>query len=336
MKLAASAASLAFSAAVRLRNTAYDRGIVKPQQLRGPVVSVGNVSVGGAGKTPFVILLGELLRKRGIAFDVLTRGYGRSSKATTIVDASGLPEQFGDEPLLIARKLGVPVIVADERYQAGLLAEEKFGPQLHLLDDGFQHRQLARDFDIVLITPEDLRDYLLPRGRLREPLASLKRADAIVLTSGASADAMPTGIAAEKAIWRVRRGIMPQSVSSRPVAFCGIARPQNFFLQLRKAEVEPAAEAAFRDHHRYTPADIRDLQALKKQAEADGFVTTEKDAVNLAALAEQLQPLAIIPVRMQLENFDTALDAMLRIVAERKPPWAETVNASSAGVRERI
>lgn len=336
MKLAA-AASLAFSGVVRLRNAAYDRGTLTPQRLRGPVVSIGNVSVGGAGKTPFVILLGELLRKRGIAFDVLTRGYGRSSKETSIVDPNGSPDQFGDEPLLIARKLGVPVIVADERYQAGLLAEQKFGPQLHLLDDGFQHRQLARDFDVVLITPEDLRDHMLPRGRLREPLTSLKRADAIVLSSGASLESLPAGITNKaKLIWRLRRGILPKNVPSRPVAFCGIARPQNFFLQLRKAEIEPAAEAAFRDHHRYTPSDIRDLVALKRQSEADGFVTTEKDAVNLGPFIEQLQPLAIVAVRMQLESADAALDAMLRILAERKPQWAETVNASGAGVRERI
>jgi tetraacyldisaccharide 4'-kinase len=283
-----------------------------------------------------VILLGELLRKRGIAFDVLTRGYGRPGKAVAIVDPNGSPEEFGDEPLLIARKLSVPVIVADERYQAGMLAEQNFGPQPHLLDDGFQHRQLARDFDIVLVTPEDLRDHMLPRGRLREPLTSLRRADAIVLMSGASPEAIPHGIAAEKLLWRVRRGIMPKSVSSRPVAFCGIARPQNFFLQLRKAEIEPAAEAAFRDHHRYTPADIRDLLALKQQSEADGFITTEKDAINLGPLARDLQPLAIVPVRMQLENADAALEAMLRTVAVRKRRWADASDLTGMSVRERI
>ena len=335
MNIATSAASVAFSLAVRVRNVLYDHQTIKAQRLQGPVVSVGNLAVGGTGKTPFVILLGELLRKRGIAFDVLTRGYGRTGKGVAVVDANGSPEQFGDEPSLIARKLGVAVIVADERYEAGVHAEAQYGQQLHVLDDGFQHRQLARDFDIVMVTPEDLRDHLLPRGRLREPLASLNRADAVVLTSGASSEGLPADIA-KKLIWRVRRGILPKNVPARPVAFCGIARPQNFFLQLRKAEVEPAAEAAFRDHHRYTPADIRDLLALKQQSEADGFVTTEKDSINLGALATELQPLAIVPVRMQLENADATVDAMLRVIAQCKPEWAAAVNLSDAAVRERI
>jgi len=336
MKLAASAASLAFSAAVRARNALYDRARLKAARLQGPVVSVGNISVGGAGKTPFVILLGELLRKRSIAFDVLTRGYGRDRKELVIVDPDGSPEQFGDEPLLIARKLSAPVIVADERHHAGLAAEQKFGPKLHLLDDGFQHRQLARDFDIVLITPEDLRDRMLPLGRLREPLTSLGRADAIVLMSGASAESLPPKTVEGKNIWRARRGILPKNLPSRPVAFSGIARPQSFFLQLRKAGVEPAAEAAFRDHHRYTPADIRDLLALKQQSEADGFVTTEKDAINLGLLTRELQPLSVVPVRMQLENADAALDAILRALALRKPQWAAVGDLSGAQVRERI
>src|SRR6185312_422863 len=131
------------------------------------------------------------------------------------------------------------VIVAEERYQAGIFAEQKFGPQLHLLDDGFQHRSLAREFDIVLITPEDARDRLLPAGRLREPLSSLRRADAVVLTSGASQDSLPLEATRdEKLVWRVRRGIVSTCVPARPIAFCAIARPKNFVLQLRTAGIE--------------------------------------------------------------------------------------------------
>jgi len=232
-----------------------------------------------------------------------------------VVDPGGSARDFGDEPLLIARRLGVPVIVAEERYQAGVAAESKFGPQLHLLDDGFQHRALARDFDIVLVTPEDARDRLLPAGRLREPLASLHRADAIVLTSGASPDSFPIK---GKLVWRVRRGILPKNVPSRPVVFCGIARPKNFVLQLRTAGIEPAAEAFYRDHHAYGEQDIRDLLALREKSEADGFVTTEKDAINLGGLLTALDPLAVIPVKMELVDAANAVDTMLRVIAGRR------------------
>jgi len=272
-------------------------------------VSVGNISAGGSGKTPFVMLLGELLKARGIKFDVLSRGYGRESRGVLLVDPGGLPKQFGDEPLLIARKLQVPVIVGEDRYEAGKFAESKFGAQLHLLDDGFQHRSLARDFDIVLVTPQDASDRLLPAGRLREPLTSLDRADAVVLASGASEDSFPLR---DKTVWKVRRGIVAKDVPPRPIVFCGIARPQNFLLQLRAANIEPAAQAFYRDHHAYSEKDVRELIELRQRSEADGFVTTEKDAVNLGPYLASLAPLSVIPVRMELENAANAVGTMLR------------------------
>ncbi|HXN14748.1 MAG TPA: tetraacyldisaccharide 4'-kinase [Usitatibacter sp.] len=300
---------------VRARNGLYDRGLLRSRRLQGPVVSVGNLSAGGSGKTPFVILLGELLKARGIKFDVLSRGYGRRSRGVRLVDPAGLPQELGDEPLLIARKLQVPVVVGEDRYEAGRFAESKFGAQLHLLDDGFQHRALARDFDIVLVTPQDANDRLLPAGRLREPLHSLRRTDAVVLASGASAEAFPID---GKELWRVRRGIVPLNVPPRPVVFCGIARPQNFVLQLRAANIEPVAEAFYRDHHAYSEKDIRDLRELKQRSEAGGFVTTEKDAVNLGGYLSALAPLAVIPVKMELSDAANALDTMLHKIAERK------------------
>jgi tetraacyldisaccharide 4'-kinase len=303
-----------YGAGVSLRNTLFDRGVLKQKKLHGPVISIGNLSVGGAGKTPFVLLLGELLKARGVKFDVLSRGYGRQSRGVAFVDPGGSSRDFGDEPLLIARRLGVPVVVGEERFQAGAAAEGKFGPQLHLLDDGFQHRTLARDFDIVLVTPEDARDCLLPVGRLREPLSCLARADAVVLSSGASPALFP----AEGKFWRVRRGIAPKNVSSRPVVFCGIARPKNFVLQLRTAGIEAAAEAFYADHHAYGEQDIRDLLALREESGADGFVTTEKDAINLGGLLTALDPLAVIPVTMELVDAANAVDTMLRVIAERR------------------
>jgi tetraacyldisaccharide 4'-kinase len=279
------------------------------------VISVGNLSAGGSGKTPFVMLFGELLKARGVKIDVLSRGYGRRSKGVRLVDPAGLPQEFGDEPLLIARKLQVPVIVAEDRYEAGRFAESRFGVQLHVLDDGFQHRALARDFDIVLVTPQDAKDQLLPSGRLREPLGALRRADAVVLSSGASADSFP---AEGKLVWRVRRGIVPQNVPARPVVFCGIARPQNFVLQLRAANIEPVAEAFYRDHHAYSEKDVHELLALKQRSEAGGFVTTEKDAVNLGGYLSALAPLAVVPVKMDLEGAANAVDTMLQKIDERR------------------
>jgi len=304
-----------FGLGVRTRNALYDRGLVRTQRLSGPVVSVGNLSVGGSGKTPFVLLLGELLTARGLKFDILSRGYGRKTRGVLLVDPAGSTRDFGDEPLLMARRLNVPVIVGESRHAAGALAEQKFGPQLHLLDDGFQHRSLARDFDIVLVTPEDARDRLLPAGRLREPLTSLRRADAVVLTSGASPSAFPLD---QKLVWRARRGIAPTNVPSRPVVFCGIARPKNFVAQLRTAGIEPVAEAFYRDHHAYTEQDVRDLLNLRQRSEADGFVTTEKDAINLGGYLAAFEPLAVVPVKMELTDAANAMDTMLAMIAKRR------------------
>jgi tetraacyldisaccharide 4'-kinase len=304
-----------YGVAVRARNALYDCRRLRARRLDGPVVSVGNLSAGGSGKTPFLMLLGELLKSRGVNFDVLSRGYGRKSRGVLMVDPGGLPQQFGDEPLLIARRLQVPVIVGEDRYEAGCFAEGRFGSQLHLLDDGFQHRALARDFDIVLVTPQDASDRLLPAGRLREPLSALRRADAVVLASGASEESFAIQ---GKIVWRVKRGIVAQGIPARPVVFCGIARPQNFLLQLRAANIEPVAQAFYRDHHAYNEMDVRELLELKQRSEAGGFVTTEKDAVNLGPYLSALATLAVVPVRMELVDAANAVDTMLHKIEERR------------------
>jgi tetraacyldisaccharide 4'-kinase len=261
------------------------------------------------------MLLGELLKARAVKFDVLSRGYGRKSRGVLLVDPGGLPQQYGDEPLLIARRLQVPVIVGEDRYEAGSFAEARFGPQLHLLDDGFQHRALARDFDIVLVTPQDASDRLLPAGRLREPLSALRRADAVAMASGASEESFPIQ---GKLVWRVKRGIVTQGIPARPIVFCAIARPQSFLLQLRAASVEPAAQAFYRDHHAYQEKDVRELLELKQRSEAGGFVTTEKDAVNLGPYLSALAPLAVVPVRMELIDAANAVDIILHKIEERQ------------------
>ena len=306
--------SALYGAVVRGRNVLYDAGVLRTRRLAGPVVSVGNLSVGGAGKTPFVILLGEMLKQRGVAFDVLSRGYGRNTRGTRLVDPEGTAAEFGDEPLLIARKLRASVVVGESRHDAGALAEQKFGPQLHLLDDGFQHRQLARDFNIVLLSKEDLDDRLLPSGRLREPLESLKRADVLVVPEGLCDERLTRF---GKPIWQVRRGLAVANAPSRAAAFCGIARPQRFFEQLRAAGVSVVMEKPYRDHHAYSAEDVRQLLALAKQHGAGGFVTTEKDAVNLGGTLA-LGRVAVAEVTMQIVDPPDALDTVLRAIADRK------------------
>ena len=281
---------------------------------------MGSLSAGGAGKTPFVLCLGELLKQRGIQFDILSRGYGRRTSGVAEVDPGGTAQLFGDEPLLLARGLRVPVVVGESRYDAGAFAEGRFGPQLHLLDDGFQHRSLARDFEIVLLTAEDVTDRLLPAGRLREPLISLSRADAVVWSGGASAHMSDLNLPAvdRKTIWRITRNIVPGAVPGRPVAFCGIARPRNFFSQLKASGIVPIAEATYHDHRPYTARDVDHLLKLCEQKHGEGFVTTEKDAVNLGSLLARLDPVAVVPLRVELENAANALDTMLYTIRELK------------------
>lgn len=308
-----------FGAGVHLRNQLYDRRKFTINQLRGPVVSIGNISVGGSGKTPFVILLGELLKQRGIPFDILSRGYGRVTKGVSVVDPAGTPQQFGDEPLLMAQRLGVQVIVGESRYAAGLEAERRWGPRLHLLDDAFQHRRLARQFDIVIVTPDDFHGVLLPAGRLREPLAAVSRADAIVLTADPPKNAPHVS---KKQIWQVTRTLQLQDPPHHPVAFCAIGRPQLFFDQLRTIGVNLVAEVSFRDHRRYRQSDIHRLHHLAKSKHADGFITTEKDAINLGPLANQLSPLSVVKLDLSLDNADHVLNTILGTLKERGKPTA--------------
>ena len=305
-----------YGAATVLRNTLFDSGMLPSRRLERPVVSVGNLSVGGSGKTPFVIALGELLKARGFRFDVLSRGYGRKTRGVRIVETDGNAADFGDEPLLIARRLSVPVIVGESRYEAGRVAELKFQPQLHILDDGFQHRSLARDFDIVLMTEHDFDDRLLPSGRLREPLSSLQRADAVVLPAGVAVDHPALQ---QKAIWRIERELVLPNLPSAPVVFCGIARPEQFFAQVRAAGITPAAEVVFRDHHAYDLDDIQALVNARIKLNAGGFLTTEKDAINLASEQHRLHPLVVGELKLTLNHPAEAVDAILARIAERRP-----------------
>ena len=303
--------SMVFGAGVAIRNALYDRRVFPVKKLVRPVVSIGNISVGGSGKTPFVIALGQLLTERGIAFDVLSRGYGRTSTEIAVVDPNGSLAKFGDEPLLIAQKLQAPVIVGADRYQAGILAEEKFSSQLHLLDDGFQHRRLHRDFDIVLLPAEDQNGLLLPMGRLREPLTALDRSDAVVLPDS------PERQLRVKNIWYARRVVDVPAASGKMIAFSGIGRPKQFFDALKSANPEIAGTITFPDHHRYDQRDVDRLLALKKQTSAESFVTTEKDLINLGALSSQLSPLLTAKLRIELESPQQVVIEIIKTIEQR-------------------
>ena len=296
------------------RNSLYDTHFLKARKLSWPVISVGNISTGGSGKTPFVIMLGELLAEKQYWFDVLSRGYRRKTRGALSVKTNGSPEEYGDEPLLIARRLGCPVIVGEDRYAAGQYAEQAYGAQAnaaHLLDDGFQHRGLHRDFDIVLVNREDLEDTLLPVGRLREPLSALRRADAVVVDPEFPIHELPEG---NFQVWRVERKIEVPSLNNPVIAFCGIARPQRFFSELRKSGLDVREEIAFRDHYRYSIKDVDRLASLQKRIKESSLVTTEKDSINLGPHFERLKPV-VVPMQMRLLERESALKFML----ERMP-----------------
>jgi tetraacyldisaccharide 4'-kinase len=304
--------------ALRERRLADGREPVR--RLRFPVISIGNLSTGGAGKTPMAIALATALKTRGFHVDVLSRGYGRSAEGASQVRPDGTAEELGDEPLLIARQ-GVPVYVAAKRYDAGLLAEREIAAgtmAVHILDDGFQHRQLHRDVDILLLGHNDLRDRLLPAGNLREPLEAMQRADVLAIPGGSGElerhllKATPIDRAPEqpRPLWRLRRRMHVPALDAPALAFCGIARPEQFFDGLRDAGVDLAGMQVYRDHHRYTQADFDALAAKAVRCGAGALLTTEKDAVRLERLKPPL-PVITAGLHTEIENQGAALEWLI-------------------------
>lgn len=310
-----------YAAGLALKNRRYHGHKSPALRLNWPVISVGNLSVGGSGKTPVVIRLLELLREEGIAADVLSRGYKRSTQQTERVSPQGDAARYGDEPLLIARQTGAPVYVGPSRYQSGRLAERQIPgphihiPRLHILDDGFQHRQLARALDIVVLHASDFRELLLPAGLLREPLSALRRAHIFVLRAEdrALADELRRRNLLQP-IWIMHRKLIPPACKSA-VAFCGIARPNEFFQSLESSGITLTAHAAFPDHHAWTNADLNHLSVLQREHSAQAFVTTEKDAIRFSPAQrtrlEAAAPLLTAPLSVHFED-ESAIRAQLR------------------------
>ena len=286
--------SSAYAAAARYHRSYYARRPHLRRALARPVISIGNIAVGGRAKTPLAAYVASRLREMGERPAILSRGYGRRDARDGVVvvrDPSGIRadlDRAGDEPLMLARQLdGVAVLVCPDRHLAGRLAEHHFGCTVHVLDDGFQHFTLRRDADIVIVAREDVAGgRTLPAGRLREPLDVLGAADAIVTLGEADVPG------ARQPVWRARRTLQPvrllepsgQSLvpGARPiVAVAGIAEPARFFADLRDAGWTLARELPFRDHHRFSARDTAAIFEAARQADAAAVLTTEKDLVRL-------------------------------------------------------
>jgi tetraacyldisaccharide 4'-kinase len=311
----------------------YAWGWLKQKHLPVPVISVGSVSAGGAGKTPFVSMLAGILHRRGYAVSILTRGYGRTSELTERVEPYDDPEWHGDEPVLLAQRSGAPVFAGADRYEAGLMAERDEVQNriaVHLLDDGFQHLRLARNIDIVLLTLEDAEDMLLPAGNLREPIAALSEAHVVVIREE-EADALKNVLEKLReqghgfATWVIRRSLTlldgtEVALPTLPLAFCGIARPGNFTKMLTTSRYEPMETLAFADHHLYGDNDIARLIDYAQRIGANGFVTTEKDAVKITPdmriRLRAVGPLIVARLKVELIAEKEAVSQLVTMVGQ--------------------
>ena len=264
-------------------------------------------------------LVAERLRARGERPAILSRGYGRRDAADGVVvvrDPGGIRadlDRSGDEPLMLARRLdGVAVLASSSRYLAGRLAEHHFGCTVHVLDDGFQHFDLHRDADLVLLAPQDLANGLtLPGGRLREPIDAASAADAFVALDGADVAALSHG----RPFWRAGRrlGTVP---SGPALAVAGIADPRGFFDAVRAAGCVLTGEIPFADHFRYSHANVDRIAAEARAAGARVVVTTEKDLVRLLPFRPFPVPIVAIPMTIEIDDDDT-FDAWLADAIER-------------------
>ena len=309
-----------YAGLLEARARRYASGRAVSHRLHYPVISVGNLTMGGTGKTPFVAHLARRLRFEGKRPAILTRGYGRRSRGLVVVSEGNgplvPPEVGGDEPVALALRLpGVVIVAASWRIEAARAAE-KLGADLFILDDGYQHLAIERDANLLLLDSRDpFGGGLPPRGRLREPLSALARADAFIFTrverGEPSAEALATlerwnpsapvftarfqaaGLQDEKGA--LLEG--PALSDRRFVAVCGIAQPATFAATIASAGLRPEDTLVFRDHHRYTARDIARIHRVSEETGASWVLTTEKDAVKLTGRLS----LPLVTVRLSAE-----------------------------------
>lgn len=295
----------------------------RQRQLTRPVVSVGNLAMGGSGKTPLTLAVASLLGELGERPVVLSRGYRRRSRDPLVVVSYGSGpvvdvQASGDEPQLLARALpGVPVIVCADRHRAGQWAEHHLDVTVHVLDDGFQHLRLARDLDLVLVSPADLDEYVVPTGRLREPLDAASSADA-VLVPGSDHDCarVAQSLDAAMPVFRVVSQVAPPRwvhpygqpadgiQGDSVLALAGIARPERFFESTRAAGFDVRTTRTYPDHHWFDASDVEQIERTAHASAASVVVTTEKDAVRLEVELSRCRHAlrwAYLPYRVMVE-----------------------------------
>ncbi len=326
LKIITSVLSFFYLVVISLRNWLYDKRIFKETKLPCPVISVGNITVGGTGKTPCVIMLARMLQKNGFKPAVISRGYGsRSVKSVNIVSNGEKilldNEIAGDEPYLIAQELkDIPVIIGAKRIATGETAINEFGANVLICDDAMQHRQIFRDINLVLLDSRGLneKNHVLPRGRLREPLKELKRANAVILTRTDETQQKGEKIGVTivtkdmpvfKSIHKPKDIIRADFSEQKPVskikekkvyAFCGIAKPDSFKNILSLAGAEILSFDIFPDHHRYNESELEKIREGFIGCRADYLMTTEKDAVRIGNYPDFLKILSVLRVEMEI------------------------------------
>ena len=320
--------SLLYDAVTRTRLSLYRRGTFQTTKLDRPVISIGNITTGGTGKTPLVEYVARTLALQGKKVCILTRGYGRKDPHLQVIVSDGYgvlasPSEAGDEPYLLATKLTgqAAVISSADRIAAGQEAIKDFGTEVFVLDDGFQHLRLARDLNILCIDATNPwgGGRLLPYGRLRESLDGLTRADCVVLTrcdQVESVDALREEVlelTGGRPIFESRMRPLrltslkngPETVAlpGRVGAFCAVGNPGSFFEGLRSLGYELGLERAFADHHAYSQSDVDALHQLARQAGANALITTAKDAVKLKGMAFSL-PCYVLEIEIVIDDAD--------------------------------
>lgn len=335
---------------VRLRVAAYETNYLKQEKLDATVISVGNLTLGGVGKTPFVHYIASYLKSEEHDVAVLTRGYARKSTGMRVLndpredrshESAGCYREYGDEPLMLARSSpDIPIVIDKNRYEAGRWAERELGSDVLVLDDAYQHLQLARDLNILLIDATDpFGDFEMPPfGRLREPLYGLKRADAIIVTRADRpfdqariqaiikrfcGDRVPvmyfaSVIAALRHLGNGETYEVRQFAAWNVAVACGIGNPRAFSEDILRAGINIVSEDFFADHHAFTQDDLDRITRAAQDAGADAIITTEKDAVRLEGLNFGNIPTYAALLEIQSDEEVRLKSLLLRTVSTRQ------------------